>query len=751
MTTRNHPRTRQSTRRGFALAYAFIVSTVFLVFFAALALSFRDSVRAVRFSEDSVKCRALADLGNELVYQLFLEHGLEFIPAEEVEPGKVFRLSNDPDSPYSFEKVLPAGQGTTALVTATRRDALGGTFTVSIEDARDQGLGVPDQGTFWTMSCVAAVNARETTVESTSRFLVKVGVPFVNYLKVGTGRFEVGQGQWNGPICAATSRTSGTPTIRIRATHTSPDVMTSAPRISQITNNMSGLLRCMGPIEFFHVDTTSIPETLTFAGLVPAGAYPAGSQILSTEPTGGPGTGEIAVESGGLTVEPHSGLPLRQDTIAEVLESVSNADGVKTLDVTGYPQGVLVEVNGTSVDVYKARLQSVGKIYDLAMVLSIFSTTKSTQDSDGARLIGIYGSSQNAMEAAVEEARWDDPAFPNEPYPAQLKLDIAQFITRESLSITPPEEGDYIDLKEVRRDGPPIEHYDIGAAPSWTILRIVATQLSAQGHDGLAPSVPVAPSVFFRGRVDGRLLVAYDLEGEAADLTAADLTPNLLTIVNAPSEDGLIPAGVRLADENVITEADSTEIGSDDMVMLAARGQVRAWSLPLYYADRVYQATGAAIDFQASEPPGTDWSKYKEGSTATEAEVFAVTVANLDSSLNNGLTADGRFEKMFGTAPDIEDGLMPRFNFSWDEVDPSGPLAIQAGRQVLPRRMRLCFHNRMPSYHLTGSRSSLLPGSGSSSAGHIQYDYRWRDLDAETLGKTMGLTVGPILIDRRGF
>lgn len=738
-------------QRGFALAYAFIVSTVFLVFFAALALGFRDTVRAVRFSEDTVKCRALADLGNELVYQIFLSHGLTFIPPD-LGPSGVFRFSNDPDS-SDYMGAMVASPSRTALEQSLDSGLLGGTFTVTVRDARslDSDL-VPDEGTYWTMDCRSQVNARTSTAQASSRFLVKVGVPFVNYLRVGSGNFEIRGDEWQGPICGASSPTSGLPSVRIRAANTTYHIITGLPVKGDMSVNLRGLLRSMGPIELIETDSTAEPNTTTVVRSLGPGTYSAGQQIVSPLAGAGPGVGGIRV-SGDLTIEPYSGLPIRQDGAREVLETITSAgSGVISKDISTYPGGVLVEVLDGDVRLYEANLVSVGKIYDLALVLSIFKTGKpmDSTERDDDRLVVTYGSTAAGMEAGIREAAWDDPAWPQEPYPAQLMADANAFKVDNGLSVTLPTSGDFFELKRVER-GAPIAVAGLGPLSSeWTTLRLYATSLLADGHDGPGLPAKVPPLVYFRGKVDGKLFLAYDLEGAASDAALPDGTANTIVLLDEP--EGLVPAGVRLANETVIDNPKSDETGSDDMVMLAARGQVRSWGLPRRYADQVYTDTGPALDFQSGETlTEEDWAKLGESSTGRPVTIYGVTVADRDSSLNSGITADGRIEMFGNGAPLLETGILMRTNVPWSVADPGGPLAGLGGNQILPRRMRLAFMNREPAYDVYGARSALYPFAASASPGRRVYDYRWRNLTAELLGETLGLPVGPMLIDKRGM
>ncbi len=739
-------------QRGFALAYAFIVSTVFLVFFAALALGFRDTVRAVRFSEDSVKCRALADLGNELVYQIFLSHGLSFIPPD-LGPGGVFKFSNDRDSSY-YLGGMAASPNRTALEESLDSGVLGGTFTVTIRDARSlDSEMVPDRGTFWTMDCQSQVNSRTSTAQASSRFLVKVGVPFVNYLRVGSGEFEIRADEWQGPICGASSSTSGLPRLRLRSANTLSHLITGLPVKSDLTVGLQGLLRSMGPIEMIEADSTTFPDpTVTVVRTLGPGTYSAGDQILSPLAGTGPGIGGVLV-TGALTVEPFSGLPMRQDETSKVLESVrSQGAGAISLDVSSYPGGVLVEVLDGTVSLYQANVVSVGKIYDLGLVLSIFKPGKPLDETekDDERLVATYGSDAAAMDAAILEATWDDPAWPEEPYPSQLLADAGTFVTDNGLSVTLPTSGDFFELKRVER-GSPISVPGLGAlSNNWTTLRLFASSLTADGHLGAGPVPKVAPTVYFRGRVDGKLFLAYDLEGSASDLAESDGTANVIAILDEP--EGMVPAGVRLADETVITDPQSEDTGSDDMVILAARGQVRSWGLPRRYADQVYPDSGPAQDFLSSESiTGEEWFDMGESTNGRPVTIYGVTFADRDSSLQRGITADGRIEKFRGTTAGLEDGVNLKGNMPWSEADPSGPLGGMGGNLILPRRMRLCFLNREPAYNVYGARSGLVPFAPSASPGKRVYDYRWRDLTAELLGETLGLPVGPMLIDRRGL
>ena len=187
------PGRRTKPPRGFALVYAMLVSVSFLLFFSALVYNARDTMRAVSIDENLVRARALAAVGNELGFHLLRSKGTTWLEDED------FSFSNQEDAPDFF-----AGVTDHQIRTQFSEAAVGGTFRVkfiSTDSTEASDVSVPEGGTYMVMQCVASVNGRETAADNSSRFLIKLGVPFVNNLSCMRGSAGLGsKTELHGPV-----------------------------------------------------------------------------------------------------------------------------------------------------------------------------------------------------------------------------------------------------------------------------------------------------------------------------------------------------------------------------------------------------------------------------------------------------------------------------------------------------------------------------------------------------------------------
>jgi hypothetical protein len=92
----------------------------------------------------------------------------------------------------------------------------------------------------------------------------------------------------------------------------------------------------------------------------------------------------------------------------------------------------------------------------------------------------------------------------------------------------------------------------------------------------------------------------------------------------------------------------------------------------------------------------------------------------------------------------------------WDRIAAEHPvlepeLVGSRNRAVIPTAMRESCNSWLPNWTTFGAHGFLDGMHASYDRGHHEFDYRWRELDAETIQDELGLNVIPLLLETRGF
>lgn len=757
--------------RGFALIYALLASVSFLVFFAALTFSLQGTLQTVRQSEDLLKARALAALGNDLVYQLIQNDLVDW------RAGLPWVFSNEP-GPDHF-RGLPTDS---PLLSELSVAELGGVFTVTLRDANTiAGFDPPDGGTYLVATCQARVGQRETTVNESSSMTIKLGVPFVNNLSVVSGTLVLHDAtDLRGPIFIKESATGAPGRVDIMGHHTQFNFQLGMDQQVAHTAQVQGSIQSTGPIQIVNRDAAGND----IVALDLAGQYlNAGQQITVPPlfaPVGGTGIGGLEA-SGDLTLDPHFPASIRVSDIEEVFTDLSAVSGIIDIDLDTLggsvpTHGVLVEVDDTNVRVHQVSRQFVGRLFDLALVYASLNPVDQMQGSMSSLYTTYEAAATQQASLALRECRWDDPAYKNRPIPENLRqamvnLDIDGNGSPDVVAGDVPTEGDCLDYFRVEA-GPLIESHTLSRG-NWTIIRFRSSQRTCETQDGSL----ISPPVYIRGQVEGKMLMAYEMMGPDADQSTwvANSPPNRITVL---AEDGNVPGGLTLKDPNVQLDPNSTGTFSEDQVLLMSNGAVNGDGLPAFMCRWLCGEPGG--EQSLFDSPGLedtkDWTIHRD-LVADDLPIGHPDRELMDEGKSNrpikfqGIAVSMRLgyetlsENFTGRQKDLEPEIsVPSFTnggdyllLSWDEIVAAGipvpdtSLAASTRQAVLPRGMRKASQVLFPSWQTQGAHAFLHGAYSGADPGLHQYDYRWRTMDAETLQQDLGLRVSPMLIERRGL
>lgn len=731
---------REKSEFGFALAYAMLVTTVFLVFFAALVVSARNTMLAVQHDEQLVKARLIAAAGNELVFHLLSNREDDWYEED-------FSFSNDPEADDYF-----AGMRDTELEEKYSPQVLGGTFRVRTqtwESDEDELSG----GTYLVLICSAKVGRRETTVDSSSRFLVKVSNPFVNNLTVGQGYLPItAASTLSGPVLVTSG--GGLPGQVDLVAHTVTSAAVVPRSIHSRTVNASINVRSQGDIRLVNTEQgagiieSQILSKGTYAPgqfeLLPPPAIP-GATLLN----GGIGGVLFSQES---ILQPNAQLLPRLPKAQEIFQTLSRLSGTENIDITSHSRGVLLEIDGDRATLHEMVPTTLGRLFDLGMLVSLWEQPFDYQELLVNRLQSLYGA--GAYGVALKAVEWDDPSFPNAALPLNLRehaLSQYQVSNPDARLTDIPTTGDYFELLAPRR-GALLAEWNL-SRDSWKVLHFSTSSLSGSDDDGN----PVAPPIFVRGRVQGKVLLAYDV---AENLLPLDLETHtglcdVIVLSEGDTSTG-IEGGLRLEDESVLRKHNSTETPSLDQCLVLSRGGVKSWGPPLQMMSWVTAPDQSRINALAAALPSLtpeETTVMNEKYFMRPATFYGVSCGDVLNLNQASMTANLRQAIPSETLPSRFPEAAFQRPIVWTDLDPSNSrdTRLLGGNQALiPWAFRLCYRPWASTWITHGAHSSLRRHNTTPLFGQNTYDYRWRSLDAATLREHMGLPVTLTLIDRQG-
>lgn len=740
---------QEKKSRGFALVYAMLVSVVFIVFFAALTLSVRDTMRAVQTDESLVKARALAATGNELAFHLLRTQGSSWIQ------GSSFTFSNESGAPDYF-----AGVSNPTIQDQFSEQNMGGIFRVrfvSTDDAEANGIEVPTSGTFMVMVSEATVNNRTTRASSSSRFLVKMGAPFINNVFCSRG---IGVFSYNSDVTGPMVVTNFPPNpgeVQLLA-HTAGFDLTNPAimNIQRFTTPIGGEIQVKGQVYLINKTLQSIASKVPLQKLhymaneqetIPAQTIP-GSTLT------GLGIGGVEFSSE-TTIDDEVTMQVRVPDTDEVFRGVRalTISSDNSYDLSSETEGMLLEFEGPNVSLYQARRQKVGRVFDLALVVSYFENILAHHADVVSIYTSVYGSNLQAYEAAIAEAEWNDPAFSETLLPDQLRQDaLAQYQALNPAAVLSdiPTQGDYFDQYEIVPAGPAVKTWTLNST-NWTVLRFSSSVLSAADDQGGS----IAPPLFVRGRVQGKVLVSYDLDDSLLPLDF-QTHRGKCDVVVLTDPRGTVSGGIRLADESVVTDYHSTAVGSSDQVMILSRGNTKAAGLPYFSLGWVSQSAAPNVrrNLLAEVLPTLtpEDEKYMVAQVPGRVcDFFGVSTSGSTDLVFSNLSANFR-PRTVDTNPEsrFSNKLATSFLVWSDLSGPRDPLLLDSHTAVVPSMLRYAYRPHSSAWHTRGAHAALEPYASGSLYGKQVYDYRWRALDMVTLKEQMGLPVGPMLINREG-
>lgn len=737
------------------MVYAMLFSVSFLLFFFAWAVSSQDTLRAVTYNEERLRSAALAEMGTELAFHLLRSQGQTWIGEGD------FSFSNEPGAADFFRGVSDAD-----FRSRFADSAIGGCFRVTFTSTGDtdaEGVAVPEGGTYLLIQSTGWVGGSNTSASSSSQMMIKLGSPFVNnVMTLAAGAFITPNREMHGPLFISDSD-DGPGDLRAHAHMVLADTGTPGRwNCVAVTTPVSGQLRSRGRISVVNVknvDGGSYLDDVTLpAGLHPAGStFPIPPPVLANTTYLSEGIGGVEF-SGETLVEPYVALGLAPSRPAEIFAKVASVSNLQRVDITEHPDGVLVEVDGDQVRLFTAARYPIGRVFDLSMVTTQWMQSQPLHRHAVAVYGRDFGGVAAGLRAAIAEAAWNDPAFPEAAIPNALRNqaynDLRALDPGASLAEIPAT-GDYFDLYGIA-PGTALGSWSLSRS-GWTPISLEATRLSASTEDG----TPMAPSVFIRGRVKGKLALSYKVpESIAEGRDHKELRHTADIVVLSEDSPSGVPGGLQMEDRRILTDPLSRERVSQDYILLLTRGRVTGHGPSKSFLGWVSSASNpeTRIDMltqaQTSTTPQLFRNSYMQNNipVALDGVGIGAVVGGYPTSRYTAnyrvIESQGGYEtrspaEFFRRATE---GLEPP---PWGTITASPPV-----NPAVPARLLAIFRDAYHASEAFWLNSGALAGfneseGGATPSGKFDYDYRWRRLNAETLQHNIGIPVQPLLIYRR--
>lgn len=758
---------RPEKKTGFALVYALLASVAFLVFFLALTYSVRGTLVTTQQSEQLLKGRVIASSGNNLLFQLVQSGEVQIL-------GNLpFRFSNRPGPDY-FRGV----SNPDVLETQFSADALGGYFDIEVQDSNSfPELDFPSGGTYLISIGRASVGQRHVRGEESSRLVYKMGSPFLNFLALSSGGITIrGQTAMRGPVMALNNDSGQPGTLHFIAHEVRWNPAESSLVEAKKTVEVSSSYKAQGSIAVVNLDELGnkiVQQDIPRQTLAPGDEItvpPLAVGLLRVL-----GIGGIHATSQ-TQFEPNFTADMKIDDAEEFLAGVRGVTpaigfDLDSLSAQAQKYGLLVECEGSTVSIFEVRPYFQGRTYDLAILESLFRAVD-YKDCRSRTYLNSLGSAPTPLLTALAECRWNDPAFQDAPIPLTLRQQVETMDSDlngvSDLSLADiPSSGDYVDHYSVER-GTKLHEFTLSGS-TFQQLRFTAATLSsttAAGEDCATP-------IYIRGEVDGKLSVLYELQGAAADAAAwtDGSPPNRIYVL---VDDGISGVKGGLALSNPQTQTDSSSSGpfSDDFVLLCSNGGVLTAGLPAYNMRWLCGQPGVG-----PHPPGDPaWENHRD----FFGELLAAGLVDPNkmsysqphrTALFQGMAIDARRKNVglmfdadlnqvgYDYSLDLpnELGQLSRQNLRWQIIDTTHPVSdpllglVSNQLAALPLAMRQACNSHWQRWTTEGAHNVLGDSPVFTAPGEFTYDFRWRDLDAATIQDELGLTVTPLLLERRGL
>lgn len=748
--------TMRSRSRGVALVYTLMISAVLVAFLAAVLVRVTQTLRFTAYDEDFVKARHLADSGARYTILMMRDVKADFYA------GK-----------------LPLSS--TTLGPTFSPESLGGTFEVQVHETSELGANpYPAAGTYRTIVSTGKVRGRTARTVAT----VKVTSPLVNYLALSRGDFWIGVEltqvhRIEGPILtlanpAANQRGDVRIWHMLQYFDVTPNRFATAPGDIEIAAEIKAAGR------IYVQNLNDDPNWTTYHGS--RERYPPlpGPRNLDGEyePKDFPGA-NIGFESPDITfvvpekwrgkvtllddlnAQPNHEFGAKVPEMADVIKRFREKPGVKTIDISNYPQGVLVEFHGGKMSVSTTQRKLVGRMFDAYLL----------DDHQGTFINELGwqfgGGNRNRLrERLHDEVAWNDPMFPDAPYPDGY-VDWNDNGVPNGKRET---HGDYFDVYRLERVAT-FETVNLSRG-DWTTIRFVTSRTDYPSADG-GPTT--GPPLYLRGLVQGKATVVYDVTDDNLD-PGYTKTPMLILGEHEAGDDSPgnklagvpgIPGGLVYADRSYKNRADARGAGSQDALVLVSRGQIYGAGQPGFYLDNLRRGTNFKTRYdyrQVLHDRDVNYSrKYGSGSDDPD---FLVTTESTSSFVNLVRTP------LYGVA--IENGSVPLLRLSgtgelvldfpllthpnsgsalkWADLEaafgtspdwrtpPGNPTETAA----FPLRFRNARTADGSRWRLTGSYHGL--GGAPYLNGSSRFDYKYQALQAQEIEDGIGLPLSVLVV-----
>lgn len=692
-------------RSGVALAYVLLMTVVLFAFIAAFFLRFTHTLKFLSYDEGGVRARALAESGAYLAVTLLRERAVDWYEAfDQPIPSSVF-------GPEYTEEVL------------------GGQF--ELEFTREPDL-YPGAGEWLTLVSTGRSGKRTARTAVT----LKLTNPVINYAILNNaGTYRVTWGSITGPIFS-----NGDVWIRHDAwgyndfhqrwihswSHPKLDAeikatgdiflqnengdSTMSPRYSAAKKYFDG---SYSPEVIVHDDLPHVDEK--------------GSLTLT----------------GDLEAQPNVAVGVDTPEMSEVLAKYRQKEDKTVVDVSDYPEGVMAEFIDGKLYLSRARYQTVGKVFDK----DIYAEQAPHLIRDLESNYGVSGVDQLLRNEVV----WNDPDFPDAPYPSELQDDL-------NGDGVPETAGDYIELKKLVR-GEPLPGSPIHLSRSE--YKTVYLETSRTDHDLDGDGKANAPPIFVRGNVEGKAVMVYDVTDDALDPNYDKLNMFVLGQHEDPYRDENthqvtishpgVPGGLRYEDPTSKSSPDSTEPASPDALIMVSRGNLNSFGETGWYKDVVRAEDGTAVRFldqlrsldklyvdhftaQGDWEAG-DYRMYRGGAQVT-TPMFGVFLANRSRADTPRLSTEGQLVEGYGDRAH-------RTWMKWESFPAPWPDGARPNRYALfPLRMRQSRTSEGATYDVNGALASL--GKPLYNRGDVRYDYKMQSLTAAEL-EEIGLPLSVVV------